>query len=79
MFAMVTSLFTIFFAFANCGIYTFSVSHQTNCNNHYRNNVLCGVYAALIKASMTVGKCFVECDEQFIGNDLFAEYFMSYN
>ena len=37
------------------------------------------MYAALIKASMTVGKCFVESDEQFIGNDLFAEYFISYN
>jgi hypothetical protein len=53
------------------------VSHQTNCNNHYHNSVLCGVPRALVKASMAHVKRFIECNtrqtglgEQFIGNTL---------
>jgi hypothetical protein len=52
--------------------------------NHYWNRALCRVTEALGKARKTLGKVFAECDtrqrdlsEQYIGNDFFAEYFLS--
>jgi hypothetical protein len=54
------------------------------CANNYRNRTLCRVPEALGKARKTLGKVFAECDtrqrdlgEQYIGNDFFAEYFLS--
>jgi hypothetical protein len=51
---------------------------------HYRSRPLCRVLEALGKARKTLGKVFAECNTQqrtlgelYIGNDLFAEYFLS--
>jgi hypothetical protein len=51
---------------------------------HYRTQLLCRVSQTLGKARKTLGKDFAECNtrqrmlgELYIGNDLFAEYFLS--
>ena len=51
---------------------------------HYRNRVLCRVSKTLGKGYFTLGKGFAECNtrqrtlgELYIGNSLFAEYFLS--
>jgi hypothetical protein len=51
---------------------------------HYRNRALCRVSEALGKAWKTLSKAFAECDtrqkdlnKQYIGNNFFAEYFLS--
>src|SRR5688500_7096744 len=55
------------------------------CNDtHYRNQLLCRVSHTLGKGYSTLGKGFAECNtpqrtlgELYIGNILFAEYFLS--
>jgi hypothetical protein len=51
---------------------------------HYRNQLLCRVSETHGKGYFTLGKGFAECDtrqrtlgELYIGNSLFAEYFLS--
>jgi hypothetical protein len=53
-------------------------------NLHYRMQLLCRVSQTLGKGYFTLGKCFAECNtrqrtlgELYIGNSLFAEYFLS--
>jgi hypothetical protein len=52
-------------------------------NTHYRTQLLCRVSQALGKGYFTLGKDFAECNtrqrmlgELYIGNNLFAEYFL---
>jgi hypothetical protein len=51
------------------------------CLDHYRNRSLCRVSEALGEGWKTLGKaCDTrqrELDEQYIGNDIFVEYFLS--
>jgi hypothetical protein len=51
---------------------------------HYRNQLLCRVSQTHGKGNFTLGKCFAECNtrqrtlgELYIGNNLFAEYYLS--
>jgi hypothetical protein len=51
---------------------------------HYWNRAFCRVPEALRKAWKTLGEVFAECDtrqreldKQYIGNNFFAEYFLS--
>jgi hypothetical protein len=51
---------------------------------HYRNQLLCRVSPTHGKGKFTLGKCFAECNtrqrtlgELYIGNSLFAEYYLS--
>jgi hypothetical protein len=53
-------------------------------NVHYQKQALCRVSEALGEAWKTLGEGFAECDtrqrelgELYIGNDFFAEYFLS--
>jgi hypothetical protein len=53
-------------------------------NTHYRTQFLCRVSQTLGKGYFTLGKGFAECntrqrtlDKLYIGNNLFAEYFLS--
>jgi hypothetical protein len=85
MFAMFTSLFTIFF-FCFCKLWNIYVFQFHTKPTVTQNSVLCGVPRALVKASMALGKRFIEYNtrqiglgEQFIDNSHFVEYFISNN
>jgi hypothetical protein len=61
-----------------------SVLHCKKVSFHYRTQLLCRVSQTLGKGYFTLGKGFVECNtrqrtlgELYIGNSLFAEYFLS--
>jgi hypothetical protein len=58
--------------------------YSTIYHTHYRNQLLCRVSETHGKGYFTLGKGFAECntrqrtlDELYIGNSLFAEYFLS--
>jgi hypothetical protein len=60
--------------------------HFNSQSSHYRNQRLCRVSQTHDKGYCTLGKAFAECHtrqrtlgELYIGNSLFAEYFLSGN
>jgi hypothetical protein len=69
------------------GCYTYGVEEKPIVNgyiDHYRNQRLCRVSRTHGKGYYTLGEAFAECHtrqrtlgELYIGNNLFAEYFLS--
>jgi hypothetical protein len=73
----------IFIIFGRCYSIIRLFLKKSPCN-HYRTQLLCRVSQTLGKGYFTLGKGFVECNtrqrtlgELYIGNSLFAEYFLS--
>jgi hypothetical protein len=50
---------------------------EHHAHEHYQKQLLCRVSEALGKAWKTFGEGLRKLDELYIGNDYFAEYFLS--